>query len=78
MSNTSTLGNLSQAWTVPCASRFSITIGIGQQNFTLDESTLVVDQGIGTSICTSALEQWTDPQEAVYMFGARFISTVYV
>ncbi|EKM59995.1 uncharacterized protein PHACADRAFT_138388 [Phanerochaete carnosa HHB-10118-sp] len=72
----SSLGSLSEAWTVPCNSTFSYGIVVGNQVFTVDESTLVLQQPDGT--CVSGIEAWTDSTQSQYVFGARFLSTLYL
>ena len=72
----SSLGNLSEAWTVPCNSSFSFGLVVGSQTFTVDESTLVIEQPDGT--CVSGIEAWTDSTQTQYVFGARFLSTIYL
>lgn len=72
----STLGNLSQAWTLPCDSTFSFGLVIGGQTFVLDQSNLVVKQDNG--VCVSAIEAWTNSFETQYLFGSRFMSTIYL
>ena len=69
---------MSQAWTLPCDSKFTFGLVVGEQTFPLDESVLVIDQGLGNNTCVSGIEGWTDPSEELYMFGARFLSTVYM
>lgn len=77
-SNLSTIGKLSQGWTFPCNTTFRFDILIGSQNFTLDQSTLVVDQNLGSNVCVSGIEAWTDPFETRYMLGSRFFHMAYV
>ena len=72
----SSLGILSQAWTIPCDSSFSFGIVVGSQTFTLDETSLVIQQPNG--ICVSGIEGWTDETQVNYVFGARFLSTIYL
>ena len=74
----STLAGLSQAWTVPCATKFSFDIVAGTQTFFLDESVLIIDQGLGNDMCLSGIEGWTDPSPTLYVLGARFVSAVYM
>lgn len=69
---------MSQAWTLPCNSNFTFRLLIGSQIFALDESILVIDQGLDDNTCVSGLEGWTDSFETMYLFGARFLSTVYL
>ena len=72
----STLGNLSQAWTIPCDSVFTFGIVLGGQTYVLDHTTLVIQQPGGT--CVSGIEAWTNSYETRYLLGARFMSTVYL
>ena len=70
------LPGLAQAWTVPCNSTFSYGIIVGSQTFTLDEGDLVLPQPDGS--CVSGIEAWLDSTETTYVFGARFLSTIYL
>lgn len=72
----SSLGTLSQAWTVPCNSTFSYAIVVGDQTFTVAEDELIIQLLDGS--CVSAIEAWTDSDQTHYVFGARFMSTLYV
>ncbi|EKM61519.1 uncharacterized protein PHACADRAFT_248187 [Phanerochaete carnosa HHB-10118-sp] len=72
----STLGNLSMAYTLPCNTQFTFGLVVGSQTFVLDQSSLIVTMSNGQ--CVSGIEAWTDPQQAQYMFGSRFLSTVYL
>ncbi|THH30379.1 hypothetical protein EUX98_g3807 [Antrodiella citrinella] len=74
--NLSTLGSTSTAWTVPCDSQFSFGFVVGTQTFTLDPSSLLLN--LGNGVCATAIEGWTDPNQAEYLLGARFISSVYL
>ncbi|KAJ3558802.1 hypothetical protein NM688_g713 [Phlebia brevispora] len=77
-SNFSTLGRLSQAWMLPCNSSFSFALVIGGQNFALDESVLVINQNLTNNMCVSGIEAWTDSSQTIYLFGSRFMSSVYM
>ncbi|KAI0814783.1 aspartic peptidase domain-containing protein [Irpex lacteus] len=72
----STLDNLSQAWTLPCDSQFAFTISVNGRSFVLDQSKLVVRLADG--ICVSGIEAWTNAFETTYVFGSRFISSLYL
>lgn len=72
----SSLGTQAQAWTIPCDAKFSFTVDIGSQQFTLDQSTLVVKLSDGS--CASGIEGWTDPSVDQYLFGALFIQQFYL
>ncbi|PSR78711.1 hypothetical protein PHLCEN_2v7300 [Hermanssonia centrifuga] len=74
--NYSTLGNLSKAWTVPCDTELTFGLVIGSQTFEVDRSILVIDHGNG--VCVSGIEGWTNIFESQYMFGSRFLSSVYL
>lgn len=75
-SGLSTLGSQSQAWEVPCNSKVSLTVNINDQTFTFDESVLVRQASSGT--CFSGVEGWTDSSVDEYIFGALFVSQVYL
>ncbi|KAH9836772.1 acid protease [Rhodofomes roseus] len=75
-SGLSTLGSQSQAWEVPCDSKVSLAININDQTFTLDESVLVRQTSSGT--CFSGVEGWMDGSVDEYIFGALFVSQVYL
>lgn len=75
-SSLSTLGTQSQAWEVPCDAKVSLTININAQTFTFDESVLVRQTSSGT--CFSGVEGWTDDAVEEYIFGALFVSQVYL
>ena len=72
----SSLPGVAQAWTIPCNSTFSYGIVIGSETFTLDESILVLPQPDGS--CVSSIEAWIDTTDTQYVFGARFLSTIYL
>jgi len=61
---------------VPCDSQFSFSVNINDQQFTLDQSTLVINTG--NSQCVSGIEAWTDASIEEYLFGALFIQKFYL
>lgn len=75
-SSLSTLGGLSQAYTVPCNVQFSFSLMVGVQNFVLNTDQLVNKQSDGT--CVSGIEGFVDASETRYLVGSRFISTIYL
>lgn len=75
-SGLSTLGAQAQAWEVPCDARVSLTININAQTFTVDESVLVRQTTSGA--CFSGVEGWTDAAVEEYLFGALFVSQIYL
>ncbi|KAF7793596.1 hypothetical protein EIP86_004710 [Pleurotus ostreatoroseus] len=77
LSNLSTLGPPSQGWTLPCNSTFQFDIFVGSQNFTLDQSTLAIDQDLGPNVCMSGIEGWTDASDTTYLLGSLFLHTAY-
>ena len=77
-SNLSTLGMMSHTWTLPCSSKFYFNIVIGNETFAMDQSVLVIDQGLGNNTCVGGLEAWDDSSTDTYVLGARFMSTVYM
>ncbi|PSR83441.1 hypothetical protein PHLCEN_2v5713 [Hermanssonia centrifuga] len=72
----SSLGPLSDAWTIPCDATFSFGLVVGSQTFTLNPDNLIITQPDGT--CISGIEGWTDSTQTTYLFGARFLSTIYL
>ena len=54
----------------------SLTININAQTFTFDETVLVRQTSSGT--CFSGVEGWTDDSVDEYIFGALFVSEVYL
>lgn len=72
----SSLGPLSQAWSIPCDSSFSFGVIANSQTFTMNENTLVLSLLDGT--CVSAIEGWADTTVTTYLFGSRFVSTIYL
>ncbi|KAI0075933.1 acid protease [Panus rudis PR-1116 ss-1] len=72
----SSLGSLSQAYTVPCDAQIDFSFIVGDQKFTLNRDALMVKQDDGT--CVSAIEAWTDPNKSQYLLGSTFISSVYL
>lgn len=72
----SSLGPLSQAWSIPCETEFSFGIIADSQVFTMNQNTLVLQLPDGT--CVSAIEGWTDTTVTTYLFGSRFVSTIYL
>ncbi|KAL6305672.1 aspartic peptidase domain-containing protein [Sparassis latifolia] len=71
----SSLGSESGAWMVPCDAKYTFTVSIGSQSFTLDQSTLMTNSD---AVCTSGIEGWTDSSITQYILGARFLSQFYV
>ncbi|EPQ61141.1 acid protease [Gloeophyllum trabeum ATCC 11539] len=63
------------AWTVPCDTKMSFTAVFGSESFTVDQSILVINQG---DRCIGGIEGWSDSSLTGYLFGARFLSEVYV
>ncbi len=72
----SSLGSLSEAWSIPCNSTFSFGVVVDGQNFTMDQSVLVVELPDGT--CVSGIEGWADNSVTTYLFGSRFVSAIYL
>ncbi|KAF7791422.1 hypothetical protein EIP86_002438 [Pleurotus ostreatoroseus] len=72
----SSLGTLSEAWSIPCNSSLTFGLTVNSQNFIMDQNVLVVELPDGS--CVSAIEGWTDPTVTTYLFGSRFISTIYL
>ena len=70
------LGDLSQAWTVPCDAEFSFGIVVGSQTFDMDQGALVVPQPDGT--CLSGIEGWTDVDQMHTVYGSRVLHTLYM
>ncbi|KAL0945557.1 hypothetical protein HGRIS_014718 [Hohenbuehelia grisea] len=62
-------------WVVPCDTKMQLTVTIGEVTVTLTENALI--RSNGTS-CISALEEWKDASASEYLFGATFISAVYL
>lgn len=61
---------------MPCDAKVSLTININAQTFTFDETVLVRQTSSGT--CFSGVEGWTDDSVDEYIFGALFVSEVYL
>ena len=61
---------------MPCDTKVSLSININDQTFTLDESVLVRQSSSGT--CFSGVEGWTNSSIEEYIFGALFVSQVYL
>lgn len=76
LSSASTLGGLSQAYSIPCDAQFSFGLLVGSQTFVLNPDQLILKQGNGT--CVSAIEGFTDSALTQYLVGSRFISTIYL
>lgn len=72
----SSLGSLSQAWSIPCNSQFTLGFIVGPQTFNVDPKFMIVQQSDGT--CTSAVEGWNDSSNSQYLLGASFISSIYL
>ena len=70
------LGSASQAYTIPCDSKFTFGFVVGGQTFTLDHNALVIPVSGGQ--CVSAIEGWSDESETTYMLGTTFISAIYL
>ena len=72
----STLGAQSQAWEVPCDAKVPLTINTNTETFAFDESVLV--RRANNGVCFSRVEGWTDAAVETYIFGALFVSQVYL
>ncbi|KAI0796369.1 aspartic peptidase domain-containing protein [Irpex lacteus] len=72
----SSLGSLSEAYTIPCDSTYTFGLIAGTQTFTVEASSLIVKQSDGT--CISGIEGWADASQTQTLLGARFLSTVYL
>ena len=72
----STIPGATTAWEVPCDTRVTFTVHIGSQQFSVDESLLVVDQGNGK--CISLVEGFIDDSVTQYIFGQNWLSALYV
>lgn len=72
----STLGNLSNAYIIPCDAQFSFGIVAGLETFLVDRPNLVLN--LGDNQCVSSIEAWSDTSETQYIFGSRFLCTVYL
>ena len=64
------------SWEVPCNTQISFTVTADSQQFTVDQSLLVVDQGDGT--CISIIEGFTDSSVTQCIFGQTWLSQLYV
>ncbi|TFK31098.1 aspartic peptidase domain-containing protein [Crucibulum laeve] len=67
--------SMSSVWSIPCDSRMSLTITVGTHPYMLLEDKLIQSDN---GNCTSAIEGWTDNTNDAYLFGATFISSVYL
>lgn len=72
----SSLGNASQAWTIPCDTQFTFGFVVGSQTFNLNSAALVIP--LSNGVCVSAIEGWVDSGISTYLLGARFISSIYL
>ncbi|KAI0691389.1 aspartic peptidase domain-containing protein [Cytidiella melzeri] len=72
----SSLGTLSQAWTVPCNSSYSFGLLVGTETFVVEASALIIKLVDGT--CVSGIEGWVSASQTQYLLGARFLSTIYL
>lgn len=53
----------------------SLTVVFGELFITINEDSLITNDG---GSCFSILEEWNDANEVEYLFGASFISTIYL
>ncbi|KAJ8520373.1 hypothetical protein ONZ45_g2812 [Pleurotus djamor] len=67
--------SVTAAYTVPCDSKLTVDVQFGDTTVTLKEDVLLLRNG---STCTSVLEEWNDANISEYLFGATFISAVYL
>lgn len=72
----STISGQTVSWEVPCSATVQFTVAINGQQFTVDQSLLVVNQGDGT--CISLIEGFTDSAVTQYIFGQNWLSQLYV
>ncbi|KAH9855826.1 acid protease [Lenzites betulinus] len=72
----STIAGQTNSWIVPCDTKITFTVFIGEQGFSVDQSVLVVNQGDGQ--CVSLIEGFTDPSVTQYILGQNFIAQLYV
>lgn len=63
-------------YVIPCDSQFTFGVVVGGQTFYVDESNLIVS--LGNDKCVSSIEAWTDSWQTQYVFGSRFLCTVYL
>ncbi|KAF9493926.1 acid protease [Pleurotus eryngii] len=63
------------AYTVPCDTKVTLDVRFGEFSVTLREDVLVFKNG---TTCTSAFEEWNDQGMSEFLFGATFISAVYL
>ncbi|KAF4605678.1 hypothetical protein EYR40_004467 [Pleurotus pulmonarius] len=63
------------AYTVPCDTKVTLDVTFGEFSVTLREDVLVFKNG---TTCTSAFEEWNDQGMSEFLFGATFISAVYL
>jgi len=66
----------STIWTIPCDTKFSLALTIGDASFSLDQSKLILKNSDGS--CTSYLRGWADSGNTQYLFGSSFLSTIYL
>lgn len=66
--------NDSTVWSIPCDSQFSLALQFGQ-TFVLDQSNLIIQNG---SSCVGAIQGWPDNSTTSFLFGGRFISSLYL
>ena len=64
------------SYEVPCDTQLSFTVSINGQQFTIDQSTLIVPMDSNT--CVSIIEGFTDSSVTQYIFGQSWISQLYM
>ncbi|RPD59406.1 acid protease [Lentinus tigrinus ALCF2SS1-6] len=72
----STISGQTVSWEVPCNTNVQFTVAINGQQFTVDQSLIIVNQGDGT--CISLIEGFTDSAVTQYIFGQNWLSQLYV
>lgn len=69
--------DLTQTWTVPCNSKFSLSVSLGDFSITLTERVLLMGKSNNGS-CTGTIQGWAQSNATTYFFGSSFISAVYL
>ncbi|KAF7319826.1 Acid protease [Mycena kentingensis (nom. inval.)] len=64
------------AWSIPCDTKLTLSITFGTFTTSLNQAVLVVP--LGTGQCVGALQEWSDGTVSRYLLGAPFIASIYL
>ncbi|KAJ7071592.1 aspartic peptidase domain-containing protein [Mycena amicta] len=64
------------AWSIPCSTKFTLSVTFGTFTTSLDQASLVVRLQDGA--CVGVLQEWADATIVEYLLGAPFVASIYM